>query len=528
MLSLAGVSAAQGISYFEKDDYYFSAGEGRVVLGSIALSRTLDREGFESLVEKRLDLTGGCQDGKNRIADDLTFSAPKSVSLVAALDDRMREQVIEAHREAVQAVMEYIESAGIIQTRNEDGNPVPAKDAVAVVFDHFLNRNGEPQLHTHVLVVNAVTRVEDGEKRAAYLREVYTNKIALGTLYRMELAYRMERLGYQVDWKRDGTFEIKGFSEEQLKAFSTRRMEVEQALREKGFKGATGKAAEIAAKETRDPKKDFDSEELRRDWEARAKAAGIELPEPEKKRTDSVKEVAALKLTQNILTEVAEKELLTRGFTQDVRVQMEGVKVLSREGIYVSIDALKWLSERALDHAFENLGGKEYLDTDHAGRFRYTAANNLHAELRTRKIGLKGTKCPLDPEKAKEALSRYETRIRLGKGYGLSGEQRRAIEGIATGARDAVVVGKAGTGKTAMLEGLKEVYQAQGRAVIGVSVSGAAAANLEKETGLRSFTVDALNFQKEKKLGDLRGGVLVVDEAGMMDARRTAAVQEFA
>ncbi len=528
MLSLAGVSASQGTFYFEKEDYYFRGGEGEVIAGQYfwGTQDRIDHERFQEIVSARIEETGGALNGKDRVADNLSFSAPKSVSLVAALDKEMRDAIIEAHREAVKAVVDYIESSGMFQARDEKGNPTEAKGMLAVRFDHFTNRNGDPQLHSHVLIANVAERAEDGKIVSAYLRELYTNKVALGTMYRMELAFRMERLGYQVDWKRDGTFELKGFTKEQLRTFSTRRAEIEDYLKEQGFEG--GKAAELAALRTRDPKKDFDPEELRRDWEARARVAGIELPDPGRERPSPVQDIAALKLTQNVLTEVAEKELLTRGFTQDVRVQLEGVKALAQEGVYVPVHALKWASEKALGRTFEALGGKQYLDTDHVGRIRYTTANSLHAELRTREIGLKGTRHPMDPEKAKEALLRYDTRIRMEKGYGLSDEQRQAIEGIATGARDAVVVGKAGTGKTTMLEGLKEVYQAQGRAVIGVSVSGAAAANLEKETGLRSFTVDALNFQKGAKLGNLRGGVLVVDEAGMMDARRTAAVQEFA
>ncbi len=390
----------------------------------------------------------------------------------------------------------------------------------------FTNRNGDPQLHSHVLIANVAERVEDGKLVYAYLREVYTSKVALGTMYRMYLAHSLERMGYQIDWKKDGTFELAGFTKEQLQAFSTRRVEIEDYLKEHGLEG--GKAAELAAYRTRDPKKDFSPEELRKDWEDRARAAGIKLPERQA-HYDYQKEIATDSLAQKILEEVVERQLSTKGYVREVDVQLEGAKALAREGIHLWVGQLQNYAENAMERVFSDQGGKHSLGQDRVGRDVWTVENNLHAELRTRVIGLRdnSSSYALDPEKTKEALESFEQ----GLGYCLTDEQKSAIQGIATGQGDAVVLGKAGTGKTTMLRGLKTVYREQGRVVLGVSVSGAAAANLEKETGISSYTVDALNTLHLKGTFEytrLQGGALVVDEAGMLDTKRTAAIQEFA
>jgi len=199
MLSLSGVTGRTPAAYYEKDDYYFrQSGTGEVIAGYERTGRhVLNLQGFQALVLERTERITA----NTRLADDLTFSAPKSVSLLVALDDKHRAEIINAHQEAVQSVVKYMIESGMVQARDSKGNPcaVEKDSVVALRFDHFLSRNLDPQLHSHVLFVNSVIRAEDGKIVSAYLREVYTNKKALGAMYRQELASRLERLGYQIE-----------------------------------------------------------------------------------------------------------------------------------------------------------------------------------------------------------------------------------------------------------------------------------------------------------------------------------------
>ena len=130
MLSVTGVKAGQAANYYSKDDYYFreqKAAElitGEAVVGSSYL--TYDK--MKEIVEQRIkDVKGEDAQLTNddRIAEDLTFSAPKSVSILAALSTpEVREKIINAHRDAVAEAIKYIVEAGMIQTRDADGNRV--------------------------------------------------------------------------------------------------------------------------------------------------------------------------------------------------------------------------------------------------------------------------------------------------------------------------------------------------------------------------------------------------------------------
>ncbi len=527
MLSLSGVS--KSVSYYEKEDYYFKDKVGEVVLGQELVGEKLTKEQFEKLVNERIEETKGKGNNQkeDKIAEDLTFSAPKSVSLVAALDQEAREKIFNAHQEAVQAVMNYIENSNMIQTR-ENGKPALATEAIAAKFDHFTSRNGDPQLHSHVLLLNRVMN-ENKELRATYLREIYENKIALGTMYRQELASNLEKFGYSVEWRKDGTFELKGFSEEQLRAFSTRRQEIEKALQEKGLEG--GKAAEVAALDTREAKKEYNIKELEESWRKTAKELNIQVPQPQQQeqKQDKIQETIKNTDLMNITQEVVTKQIETTGFTQQMRVELELTKALAKEGITTNINQIRELAQQALGYMHERDNGLVELGTDKFGRDYYTTNDVLNAEMRAREKT--SEREALNVQKTEEILNKFNEHLEKTKGFKLDDYQTQAIAKIATSNRDSIVVGKAGSGKTTMMQALRDVYEKQGKEVIGLAPTGAAARNLQKEAKIESFTIDALTFKDqkfEKMQEQLKGGLIIIDEAGMLDARRSAAAVEFA
>ncbi len=116
----------------------------------------------------------------------------------------------------------------------------------------------------------------------------------------------------------------------------------------------------------------------------------------------------------------------------------------------------------------------------------------------------------------RRALARAEQR-----GLVLSGEQKAAFEHV-TQARDlGVVVGYAGTGKSALLGVAREAWEASGHKVRGLALSGIAAENLEGGSGIASRTIASLEHQwsQGRELLDSRD-VLVIDEAGMIGSRQ--------
>lgn len=108
---------------------------------------------------------------------------------------------------------------------------------------------------------------------------------------------------------------------------------------------------------------------------------------------------------------------------------------------------------------------------------------------------------------------------------GLSDEQRAAIAHVTGPERIAAVVGFAGAGKSTMLAGAREAWEAQGYRVHGAALSGKAAEGLEESSGIKSRTLASWEYGWQNDRGKLgRGDVLVIDEAGMIESRQLARI----
>src|SRR5271154_1843134 len=189
---------------------------------------------------------------EHRAGWDATFSAPKSVSLTALVggDDRVRE----AHRESVRAALQELER----YTQARIGNvhaPETTGKFIAATFEHDTARPVDgyaaPQLHTHAVVFN-VTERDNGQTRALQERSLFQSQQYATTVYRSELALKLQALGYEIERGKHGQPEIKGYSQGYLEASSPRRVQIKEHLQEIGRKGAG--AAQVAAHRTRDSK----------------------------------------------------------------------------------------------------------------------------------------------------------------------------------------------------------------------------------------------------------------------------------
>ena len=105
------------------------------------------------------------------------------------------------------------------------------REMEAATFRHDTSRNLDPQLHTHAVIANMVQN-EDSKWRTMADGGIFRGKMAIGAIYRAELARGLEGLGYSIEKSHaDGRFEIAGVSRDLVEAFSTRRAAIEAALR---------------------------------------------------------------------------------------------------------------------------------------------------------------------------------------------------------------------------------------------------------------------------------------------------------
>jgi Ti-type conjugative transfer relaxase TraA len=151
----------------------------------------------------------------------------------------------------------------------------------------------------------------------------------------------------------------------------------------------------------------------------------------------------------------------------------------------------------------ERFTSRQMIETEQ----RLQRASELMAERERHRVGEKDQA---------SALARAEER-----GLSLSGEQRAAFEHVTDGRGLSVVVGYAGTGKSAMLGVAREAWEVAGYTVRGAALSGIAAEGLEHGSGIASRTIASLEHQWGKDREHLTArDVLVIDEAGMVGTRQ--------
>jgi conjugative relaxase-like TrwC/TraI family protein len=277
MLTAKNCKASTAVQYFT-DDYDSGQtrwfGKGAAELGLVG---EIDRESFEHICfgrspdgSKYLGTKG--DPDKRRAGTDFTFSAPKSVSLTALVGGDTR--LANAHRLAVEKTLALIE-ARYAQTRiTKDKKVAEVKTGSLVVaqFDHIESRELDPHLHTHALVMN-LTQAENEKWYANDNDLIFQNKKHLGTIYQAYLAAEVEKLGYEIEPRPHGMFEIKGYERENLVEFSKRRMQILAQCPA----DSTWQTREDSWDRTRKHKERIPSTELKARWQQEASDLGIEI-----------------------------------------------------------------------------------------------------------------------------------------------------------------------------------------------------------------------------------------------------------
>ncbi len=516
MLSIKNItnSAAAG-HYYEKDNYYTDREEARersVWWGQgaerLSLSGPVDQEIFQRLLDGQLpngaEIRSGTT-GRDRAGVDVTLSAPKSLSLLAEVggDHRLRD----AHEVAVTRALEYLEREAAQARLRADGETSTQQTGNLIVarFQHDTSRTLDPQLHTHAVIANATER-QDGAWRALSNEKLYEHKMAAGAVYRAQLAAEVQRLGYDIEKTHaDGRFEIRGFTKNQLEHFSQRSLTIREAMQERGLSGA--KAAEQATLMTRSAKSDVDRGELREEWRTRAKSQGIDLVH----MMEEARERAGRETTRNEIQQAARAGL-----------QWAIEHTTERQTVVARRDLERYATEQVVGTATYQDVQRAIRQAVRSGELiplgdRYTTFGALQTEQDTIRMMAEGqgrVASILSHEQAREATD----------GRSLTtGQQRAAIHILVSEDRFLGVEGRAGTGKTTMLNVVRDHAEQRGYEVRGLAISASAARTLENEAGIPSQTV--AQFLAERA-GQQREGIqsgkrtlYIVDESSLLGSR---------
>jgi conjugative relaxase-like TrwC/TraI family protein len=489
---------------------------------SLGLQGEASPTSFRRMFEGRHPDTGellGRPHGRNAVpAFDVVLRPTKSVSVLYGLGDPATTgAVLSAHHAGLAEAVAYLEEHLGARRGHGGHERVSGQGVLAVGFDHRTSREGDPLLHTHLVVANRV-QGPDGRWTALDGRDLYRHRLAADAIYRATYQRELVRtLG--VEWTAADTYgnrELQGMSEALVRGFSKRTGQIDQAVQELVADGGerTPRLVKWAVHATRKPKEHEAPDTLYGRWRTEAAGRGVDadtLVRAVTGRTANRQQdwtVSAAQADQ-VFDQLAGPDGLTATastFTRPNVLVALGAGLAGGGRTELEELADRFLAERAVsvvaDRALEErrwstpelLAVEQRLVTSATGRTGEQTAKVSHQAVR-------------------EALAAHPT---------AGADQQAMVRDLCQGGQGvAVVVGRAGTGKTFALGIARHAWQLAGYRLLAAAPTGIATLSLQGEGFEEVATCDRLllDLDKGQERLDART-VLVVDEAGMVGSRK--------
>jgi conjugative relaxase-like TrwC/TraI family protein len=484
---------------------------------------------FEAMFEGQDPTTGellGRPHCRNAIpAFDVVLRPAKSVSILYGLSDPATGRaVLAAHHAGVAEATAYLD--GRLGARRGHGGHehVSGQGVLAVGFDHRTSREGDPLLHTHLVVANRV-QGPDGRWTALDGRDLYRHRLAADAIYRASYQRELSRtLG--VEWSAadaHGNRELQGVSEELVRLFSKRTEQIDLEVERLQASGRerTPRLVKWAVQATRKPKEHEAPDSLYGRWRAEAADRGY-APDTVVRQVTGRTLDRGQELSEQAVAAMFERLAGPDGLTatastfarQDVIAavggQLAGASRAELEGL-----ADRFLAERAVSMVVERALEERRWSTPEllAVEQRLVAAATERAGDQT------------------AVVSHDAVRVALAAHPCAGEDQAGMVRDVGRGgASVALVVGRAGTGKTFALGMARHAWQLDGYRLLACAPTGIATVSLEAEGFEEVATCDRVlaDLDQGRERLDGRTVVVVVDEAGMLGSRKLARLLDHA
>lgn len=517
MLSIGAVrSSMAAASYFAKDNYYSHHEEGPSQwFGSAAdqlgLAGEVNAQRFKELLEGRINeaIQLGRGGGQQHLHGwDLTFSAPKSVSLAALVGGD--ERLIAAHDSAVKETLAWLQEHALVTRTRSNGEIVEQATGhmLAAVFRHDLSRAAEPQLHSHAVVMNA-TVTDSNKWQSVHSIRLYVNAKEAGQRYQQSLAMRAAELAYAIVPNRNGTFELDGVPREVALMFSSRAKAVERRLAEQGLTRATAtlEQREDAALRTRSTKPAIDRIAQRTQDRIAARDAGLDLERfvnQARQRTTELDHTRQTTRDREMAVEPAVRVVREAALTLSERDAAFTGRALAQRARFMSLGlarphqidrAIAYLAERGelVERQVRAIDPAEKRPTLQPG---WTTAALIQTERRMLSLERSGRGAVhrLMHRLDAQALIGHARAIAETQGFSWTNGQAEAAKGVlTTSSRVIAIQGYAGTAKTTTV--LATVAEAARQ--LGYDVKGMAPTVDATQTLSRAIGGEAVTLQRQ-------------------------------
>ena len=496
------------------------AGTGRA-LPFVRHGDEVDSEDFRSLARgidplTKTELVQATQ--RRRVGYDLQFAAPKSVSVLWAAGTNNQRDVIEsAQQKAVFAALEYALENGFIVTRRGKNGSIreTPTELMAGTFLHSTSRSGDPQIHTHAVLLNMCRR-KDGTTGTIDNKELLVHQQEMGAVYRLVLTQELERnLGIRTA-KEKRNFRVIGVAESLERRFSKRRDEIEAEARRMGIDTTSQReAARNISMNTREAKSELPSRSALRSkwdreirlegwtresiWESVHAAAAIHDASPKDHASAFERALAELVDTQSVIED--------RHLIGTVLEHCQGRQMTFEKALEESHAARR--SERLIE-----LTGNDPAKTRN---LNYAPPEIIDAEREIIRIavGRRNEREFVSPDIVERAISNRGT---------ISDEQAGLVRHALNRDGVSVVEGSAGTGKSFSLgtaaraardAGLRVWVTAQTHQAVSV-IARDTDTNQSQSAVLRAFLNRISDDQHGQAITLTRNDVVIVDESGMV------------
>jgi len=498
--------------------------------GSLGLQGEASVAGFQAMFEGRDPTTGellGRPHGRNAMpAFDVVLRPTKSVSVLYGLGDPATGRaVLAAHHAGLAEAVAYLDEH--LGTRRGHGGVehVSGQGMLAVGFDHRTSREGDPLLHTHLLVANRI-QGPDGRWTALDGRDLYRHRLAADTIYRA--AYQRELSRFMgVEWTAadtHGNRELQGMCEDLIRWFSKRTGQIDAELDRLAADGRerTPRLVKWAVQASRKPKQHEAPDTLYDRWRHEAAERGHDPDSlvravtgrtPDRDQDQTVSNA----VTGQLLDRLADPDGLTMHastFTRpDVLVALgAGLAGAGRTELEELAD--RFLAERAVSVVADRTLEER----------RWSTPDLLAVEQRLVTAATDRT------DEQTGVASHQAVRDALVAHPTAGADQQAMVRDVCQGGPGvAVVVGRAGTGKTFALGIARHAWQLDGYQLLAAAPTGIASLSLQGEGFEDVATCDRLLADLDRGQEQLNPRtVLVVDEAGMVGSRKLTRLLEHA